>query len=83
MKNQQLVVRERQLGVSPPFIVGEFHFVRAVQELHDGADLAVIRPDVLEVAALAEIRVFRSRGRGRFIVHGYAAGVDVAALSQV
>jgi hypothetical protein len=40
MKDQQLVGRERQLCVGLPSIVGEFDFVGAVQELHDGTDLA-------------------------------------------
>ena len=40
MKNQQLVGRERQFGVRPTFVVREFDFVGAIQELHDGSDLA-------------------------------------------
>jgi hypothetical protein len=40
MKDQELVRRDRQLGVRLALIVGEFDFGRAVQKLHDGAHLA-------------------------------------------
>jgi hypothetical protein len=39
MEDQELVRRERELRVGLSFVVGEFDFIGAVQELHDGADL--------------------------------------------
>jgi hypothetical protein len=40
MEDQKLIGRERQLRVGLALVVGEFDFVGAVQQFHDGADLA-------------------------------------------
>lgn len=40
VEDEELVGRQRQLCVRLAFIVGEFDFVSAIHELHDGADLA-------------------------------------------
>src|SRR5229473_6314521 len=40
VKDQELVRRKSELGVCLTLVVGEFDFVGAVQQLHDGADFA-------------------------------------------
>jgi len=40
MKDQELIFFERQFGVGLPLVVGEFDLIGAVQEFHDGSDLA-------------------------------------------
>ena len=40
VKDEELVWREREISVRLALVIREFDFVGAVQELHDGADLA-------------------------------------------
>jgi len=40
VKDEELVWRQRELGVRLAFVIRELDFISAVQELHDGAYLA-------------------------------------------
>ncbi len=44
MKHEKLVGRQGEFGVSLPVVVGEFYFVGAVQQFHDGAYLSSQQP---------------------------------------
>ena len=44
VKYEQLLGRQREFCISLPLVVGEFHLVGAVEELHYSADLSSQKP---------------------------------------
>lgn len=40
MQHQELIGRQCDFGVRPPFVVGEFNFTSVIEQLDDGADLS-------------------------------------------
>jgi hypothetical protein len=40
VEHEELIGAERELGVRFPLVVGELNLIGAIQELHNGSDLA-------------------------------------------